>query len=91
MELTLDQLKTINDKLGESAANKAAVDDAVKALDAISDNVKNISGLSNKINAVKTVLSMMPAGVPAGNDVPEKSVDFSESAKDPVNNYFDED
>lgn len=63
--LTQDQLQTIEDAL---AQKKAAEDDAaaaVAALDAISDNVKSIDGLKNKVMAVKTVLDRTPLVAPA--------------------------
>lgn len=63
--LTQDQLQTIEDAL---AQKKAAEDDtaaAVAALDAISDNVKSIDGLKNKVMAVKTVLDRTPLMAPA--------------------------
>lgn len=85
--LTVAQLKAINDKLGEAAANQAAVDDAVKALDGLSDNIKNITGLTNKVNAVKIVLDKVPVGIPAGHNIPDKVENCSDVAKDPVNEY----
>lgn len=93
IELTTDQLQKICDALTASANNKQAVDDAEKALDAMSDSIKNITGLTNKINAVKAVVNLIPSGAPAGTQLPPKapSVDFSDSKKDPVNNYFKED
>lgn len=93
IELTADQMKKICDAISSASTNRQSVEDAEKALDSLSDNIKGITGLTNKINAVKAVVSMLPTGVPAGNLIPNttQTVDFSDSKKDPVNNYFKED
>lgn len=89
--LTQDQLQTIEDAL----AQKKAVDDdaaaATAALDAISDNVKSIDGLKNKVMAVKAVLDRTPLMAPAAQAPLPKSEDqqsqeeLDNVAKDPVN------
>ena len=89
--LTQDQLQTIEDAL----AQKKAVDDdaaaATAALDAISDNVKSIDGLKNKVMAVKAVLDRTPLMAPATQAPLPKSEDqqsqeeLDNVAKDPVN------
>ena len=90
IELTVEQVKTICNELDKLAANKKTVEDAEKILDSMSENIKVISGLSNKINAVKAVMDMLPSGTPAGTQIPPKAaVDFSEDKKDPVNDYWD--
>lgn len=90
--LTQDQLQTIEDAL---AQKKAAEDDtaaAVAALDAISDNVKSIDGLKNKVMAVKTVLDRTPLVAPTSQTPPPNSEDekkakeLAESAVDEINN-----
>ena len=90
--LTQDQLQTIEDAL---AQKKAAEDDtaaAVAALDAISDNVKSIDGLRNKVMAVKTVLDRTPLMAPAApaplqdTEAQQKARELAESAKDEINN-----
>lgn len=91
VELTIDQIQTICNALKEAGENKKTVEDATKAIDGISENVKAISGLSNKIQAVAAVINMVPSGVPAGNGVPAKEAeDYSEIAKDPVNEFINE-
>ena len=66
VEMTAEQLQKINDAIANSQAQKTELDNAVAALDAISDNVKNIEGITNKVNAVKMVVNMVPTGMPAG-------------------------
>ena len=92
VELTTDQLQTICNALKEADSNKQSVTKATEALDAISPNIKNVSGLENKIQVVAAVINMVPKGVPAGNDLPkeDKVDDFSETAKDPVNDFVKE-
>lgn len=92
VELTIDQLQKICNALKEADGNKQSVTKATEALDAISPNIKGITGLENKIQAVAVVLNMVPKGVPAGNALPkeDKVDDFSETAKDPVNEYVKE-
>ena len=92
VELTTDQLQKICNALKEADDNKQSVTKATEALDAISPNIKGITGLENKIQAVTVVLDMVPKGVPAGNALPkeDKVDDFSETAKDPVNEYVKE-
>lgn len=92
VELTIDQLQTICNALKEADSNKQSVTKATEALDAISPNIKGITGLENKIQAVAVVLNMVPKGVPAGNALPkeDKVDDFSETAKDPVNEFVKE-
>ena len=92
VELTIDQLQMICNALKEADDNKQSVTKATEALDAISPNIKGITGLENKIQAVAVVLNMVPKGVPAGNGLPkeDKVGDFSETAKDPVNKFVTE-
>lgn len=92
VELTIDQLQKICNALKEADGNKQSVTKATEALDAISPNIKGITGLENKIQAVAVVLNMVPKGVPAGNALPkeDQAEDFSETAKDPVNEYVKE-
>lgn len=92
VELTIDQLQKICNALKEADDNKQSVTKATEALDAISPNIKGITGLENKIQAVAVVLNMVPKGVPAGNALPkdDKVDDFSETAKDPVNEFVKE-
>ena len=92
VELTIDQLQKICNALKEADDNKQSVTKATEALDAISPNIKGITGLENKIQAVAVVLNMVPKGVPAGNALPkeDKAEDFSETAKDPVNEFVKE-
>ena len=66
IEMTAEQLQKINDAIANATAQKTELDNAVAALDAISDNVKNIDGITNKVNAVKMVVNMVPTGIPAG-------------------------
>lgn len=91
VELTTEQMQKIADALTAAATDKQTIEETVKALDAMSDNIKEISGLTNKVNAVKAVMTMLPAGVPAGNVIPKEKpeVDYADSKKDPVNQYFD--
>ena len=91
VELTIDQLQKICNALKEADDNKQSVTKATEALDAISPNIKSISGLENKVQAVAVVINMVPKGVPAGPQLPtDDKVDFSETAKDPVNEYVKE-
>ncbi|MGL4852743.1 MAG: ATP-dependent Clp protease proteolytic subunit, partial [Phocaeicola sp.] len=66
IELTAEQLQAINQAIEAANTQKTEFDKAVSALDTISDNVKNIDGIANKVNAIKLVVGMIPTGVPAG-------------------------
>lgn len=92
VELTTDQLQTICNALKEADGNKQSVTKATEALDAISPNIKNVSGLENKIQVVAAVINMVPKGAPASNGLPQedKTEDLSETAKDPVNDFVKE-
>ena len=91
VELTIDQLQKICNALKDADDNKQSVTKATEALDAISPNIKSISGLENKVQAVAVVINMVPKGVPAGPQLPtDDKVDFSETAKDPVNEFVKE-
>jgi len=89
--LTQDQLQTIEDALAQKKVADQAVKEATEALDAISDNVKSIDGLKNKVMAVKTVLDRTPLMAPVTPAPLEKTEDqkkaeeLSDSAKDEVN------
>lgn len=80
--LTVSQLQTINAAL-------ESISSAEKALDQISDHVKNIDGLANKVNALKLVLDRIPVSSP-GNNIPnnqsENPIDSS-NMNDPVNTF----
>lgn len=93
--LTEDQMQKLEDALADAKIVKDAHDAAVQTLDGISENVKSIEGLNNKVLAVKAVLDRTPAFAPAGAGVtaPQKSEQekkqeaIDNSAKDPVNGY----
>lgn len=95
LELTTEQLQTINEAIQTGIENKKLVEDAVTALDSLSDNVKNISGLDNKINAIKTVINFIPAGTPVNQTgaagAAEKEDPYKDSKVDPVNDFFKKD
>ena len=90
--ITVEQLQAIDNALKERDTLQQAVNKATATLDAISDNVKDIEGLNNKVLAVKNVLDRVPLTAPAGagitpansqEDTKQKELD--ESAKDPIN------
>lgn len=88
--LTQDQLQSIEDELAAKKVADQAVKEATEALDAISDNVKSIDGLKNKVMAVKIVLDRTPLMVPVTPATVEtndqkKAKELAESAKDEVN------
>ena len=88
--LTEEQMQKIEDALASADNQKKESDKAVASLDAISDNVKSIDGLANKVLALKTLLDRVPGVAPAApqttttaEDKLQKSLD--EVAKDPIN------
>ncbi len=89
--LTEEQLQLIEDQLHKAKQEHDEAAAAVATLDAISENVKSIDGIKNKILAVKTLLDRTPMGspaVPAGpvetqEEKEQKALD--ETAQDPVN------
>ncbi len=90
--ITQDQLQTIEDALAQKKIADQAVKEATEALDAISDNVKSIEGLKNKVMAVKTVLDRTPlmapvTTTPQQTEEQKKAKELEESAKDEVNQY----
>lgn len=90
--LTEEQLQKIEDQLHQAKQEHDDVAAAIAALDAISDNVKSIDGLKNKVMAVKTVLDRTPLTAPVAQvplqetEEQKKAKELKESAKDEVNN-----
>lgn len=91
VSLTEDQLQSIEDALAQKNAADKDVKDATEALDAISDNVKSIDGLKNKVMAVKTVLDRTPLMAPVNqaplqdSEAQKKAKELKDSAVDEVN------
>ena len=90
--ITVEQLQAIDNALKERDTLQQAINKATATLDAISDNVKDIEGLNNKVLAVKNVLDRVPLTAPAGanltpakNEADEKQKAIDESAVDPIN------
>lgn len=88
--LTQEQMQSIEDALSAKKVAEQAVKDATEAIDAISDNVKSIEGLKNKVMAVKTVLDRTPLMAPvttASQQTEElrKAKELEDSAKDEIN------
>lgn len=81
--LTTDQMNSINTMLATVAA-------AETALDGISGHIKNISGLTNKVNALKLVLDRVPTDTPstvtAKTDDKNDTIDMADM-NDPVNAF----
>lgn len=94
--LTEEQVQSIENALAQKKASEDAVKDATDALDAISENVKSIEGLKNKVMAVRTVLDHAPLMSPITptpkpeNKDDEEQKKLAESAVDPVNEYVKE-
>lgn len=93
--LTVDQVKALNDALvaAGSAKEKAEGDltAAVNAIDGLSDEVKNATGIPAKVQAIKNVLDKVPGMKPAApTNQADGSPDFSDVAVDPINNFENE-
>ena len=73
--LTADQVTAIENALANAKASEQTLTDVVDVLDKVSDNVKAITGVKNKVLAIVNLLDRLPAGAPAGNLVPEQSDD----------------
>ena len=92
--LTEDQMQQLEDALSQAKQQKDAYDAATQLLDDISDNVKSMDGLKNKVLAIKTLLDRMPVQAPAGAGTvpPQKTAEevkqekLDEAAVDPINN-----
>lgn len=90
--LTEEQLQKIEDQLQQAKQEHDDAAAAVAALDAISDNVKSIDGLKNKVMAVKTVLDRTPLVAPDSQTPLSKTEDekkaekLKECAVDEINN-----
>ena len=90
--LTEDQLQKIEDQLHQAKQEHDDAAAAVAALDAISENVKSIDGLKNKVMAVKTVLDRTPLVAPASQtplpktEEQKKAEELAQSAVDEINN-----
>lgn len=87
--LTEEQLQKLENALAEAKTNKQLLTDVGESLDAVSDNIKSISGVNNKVLALANLVKMFPVGTPAGNVVPQTSDDktakLAEVAKDGIN------
>lgn len=91
--LTEEQLQIIEDQLHKAKQEHDDAAAASAALDAISENVKSIDGLKNKVMAVKTVLDRTPIAAPTNvaplPKTPEQEAqeELDNSAQDPVNGW----
>ena len=90
--ITVEQLQAIDNALKERDTLQQTINKATATLDAISDNVKDIEGLNNKVLAVKNVLDRVPLTAPAGagitpanSEEDTKQKELNESAVDPIN------
>lgn len=94
--LTTDQISSINAALEEANKDRESLREVNEVLDAVSDNIKSIDGAKNKALALSNIMSMLPAGAPAGNLVPgissQKHEQLGNVAKDGINeemrNYY---
>lgn len=90
--LTEEQLQKIEDQLQQAKQEHDDAAAAVAALDAISDNVKSIDGLKNKVMAVKTVLDRTPLVAPdsqtplSKTEDEKKAEELKKCAVDEINN-----
>ena len=90
-EVTLkeEQLQKIENALAEANANKTVLTEVSNVLDAVSDNIKSMNGVKNKVLALANLVKMFPVGTPAGNVIPGQSDDknskIREVAKDGIN------
>lgn len=82
ISLSVADLQAIENELN-------GIQSACTALDAISDHVKNIEGLSNKINALKLVLDRIPTGMPGNSNPPDSDKSQIDTSKmsDPANSF----
>ena len=88
--LTDDQLQSIENALAAGKANEQIVKDVEGILDGVSDNIKQMDGLKNKVLALANLVNRFPVQAPAGNKAPEGVSDskqgaIDESAKDGIN------
>ena len=90
--ITVEQLQLLDNALKERDTLQQTINKATATLDAISDNVKDIEGLNNKVLAVKNVLDRVPLTAPAGagitpanSEEDTKQKELNESAVDPIN------
>lgn len=88
--LTDDQLQSIENALAAGKANEQIVKDVEGILDGVSDNIKQMDGLKNKVLALTNLVNRFPVQAPAGNKAPEGVSDskqgaIDESAKDDIN------
>lgn len=90
-EVTLkeEQLQKIENALAEANANKTVLTEVSNVLDDVSDNIKSMNGVKNKVLALANLVKMFPVGTPAGNVIPGQSDDknskIREVAKDGIN------
>lgn len=80
--LTEEQLQKIENALAEATANKTILTEVGNSLDAVSDNIKSMDGVKNKVLALANLVKMFPVGTPAGNVIPAKSDDKNEKIKE---------
>ena len=85
--LTVDQMQTVENALAEGTAAKKALDEVNNLLDSISDDIKSMNGVENKVAAVKMLLKMTPAVAPAGVNKAETHEAVNDGT-DPVNKFF---
>ena len=86
--LNVDQMNSIENALAEAKTSKAELTAVNEVLDGISDEIKNIEGTKNKVQALKMLLNHAPAVAPAGAYKTEEPGVVNDGA-DEVNKFFD--
>ena len=91
--LTIAQLSSLNQALKKAEDQKKDAEqnlrNASDALDALSDDIKSANSISDKVAKIKEILDRVPANDTHNKD--KGDTDFSDIAKDPINNYGLED
>lgn len=87
--LTDGQLQKLENGLAEGKQAKDELQAILDTLNGVSENIKAIDGVKNKVHALVALVQNFPITAPAGNKTPQtsdtKQQAIKDSAKDPIN------
>jgi hypothetical protein len=72
--------------LKDKTTAETALSSAVTSLDSLSDEVKNATGVTAKVEVIKNILEKIPGVIPVVTGKQGEKTDFSDIAKDDINN-----
>ncbi len=95
VSLNLEQLKTLNEAIKKTLDEKKEAENsyemAIKAVDGLSDDVKNAATIEDKVQVIKDVIERIPSVKTHTNPHDDGVINYKDIAIDPINNYGNSD